>query len=328
MERDLIVSSSPHIRGDNSTRGIMFDVLIPLLFPLGLAAFLFGPRVLILTALSVASCVLFEWLYRKLLKKSNSVGDMSAVVTGMLLVFTLPASAPYWIPIVGAFFAIVVVKQLFGGLGQNFMNPALAARAFLFSWPAIMTTWPEHGTAVPLLGGADAVSVATPLKQLKDGDVTGLSLPDLFIGQTAGSIGEISVVLLLLGGIYLWVRGVITPRIPLAFIFTVAALTFAFAPDRETAVTFMLSHVLSGGLVLGAIFMATDYATSPVTRDGQILFGVGCGALTVFIRFFGSLPEGVCYAILIMNTLTWLLDKAGKPKTFGTKKVKGGGGNG
>ncbi|GHV07770.1 electron transport complex subunit D [Clostridia bacterium] len=321
MERDLIVSSSPHIRIDSGTRGIMADVLIALVFPLGLATFLFGPRVPILAALSIGSCILFEWLYRKLLKKNNTIGDMSAAVTGLLLTLTLPASVPYWMPVVGAFFAIVVVKQLFGGLGQNFMNPALAARAFLFSWPAAMTTWPEHGVIVPLWG-ADAVSVATPLNQLKAGEVTGLSLPDLFVGQTAGSIGELSVILLLLGGAYLVVRGVIKPTIPLAFIATVAALTFIFAPSREVALTFMLGHVLSGGLILGAVFMATDYSTSPVTRVGQILFGIGCGALTVFIRFFGALPEGVCYAILIMNVLAWLLDKAGRPGVFGKLRRK------
>lgn len=319
MEHDLIVSSSPHIKHEDGTSSIMLDMVIALAFPLGIAVFQFGWRAAILAVISVVSCVVFEYVYRKLLKKPKSIGDLSAVVTGLLLAFCLPASVPYWIPVVGAFFAMVIVKQLFGGLGKNFMNPALAARAFLFSWPVIMTTWPLAGTSLPLWGEIpDTMTGATPLASLKNGVLPNLSLQDMFLGQMSGSMGEISAIVLLIGGFYLWVRGVITPRIPLTYMGTVALLTFLFAPEGVSQLNFMLSHLLSGGLVLGAVYMATDYATSPVTKRGQLLFGIGCGLLTVFIRFFGSLPEGVCYSILIMNACAWLLDKAGMPRRFGT----------
>ena len=318
MEHEFIVSSSPHIKHEDGTRSIMLDVVIALAFPLGIAVFQFGWRAAILAAVSVTSCVMFEYIYRKIMKKSGSVGDLSAVVTGLLLAFCLPASAPYWLPVVGAFFAIVLVKQLFGGLGKNFMNPALAARAFLMSWPVVMTTWPVPGVVLPLWGDVpDAMTGATPLMSLKNGVLPSVTLQDMFLGQIGGSMGEVSAIVLLLGGFYLWVRGVITLRIPIAFMGTVAALTYIFAPNGVSNVDFMLYHLLSGGLILGAVFMATDYSTSPVTRSGQLLFGIGCGLLTVFIRFFGSLPEGVCYSILIMNACAWLLDKAGTPRRFG-----------
>lgn len=320
MERELIVSSSPHIKHEDGTRSVMLDVVIALAFPLGIAVFQFGWRAAILTAVSVASCVMFEYLYRKVMRKTNSLADLSAVVTGLLLAFCLPASAPYWIPVIGAFFGVVIVKQLFGGLGKNFMNPALAARAFLFSWPVIMTAWPSPGTSLPLWGVIpDAMTSATPLAALKNGVIPPVNIQDMFLGQVGGSMGEISAVVLLLGGFYLWVRGVITPRIPLAYMGTVALLTYLFAPSGVPALDFMLYHLLSGGLVLGAVFMATDYATSPVTKTGQLLFGIGCGLLTVFIRFFGAFPDGVCSAILIMNTCVWIFDKAGAPRRFGVK---------
>jgi electron transport complex protein RnfD len=314
------------MKTEEDTRSIMLDVIIALAFPLGIAVFQFGWRAAILTAISVASCVTFEYFYRKFVKKPNSINDLSAVVTGILLAFCLPASVPYWLPVAGAFFAIVIVKQLFGGLGKNFMNPALAARAFLLSWPVAMTTWPIIGAQLPLWGDIpDALTGATPLAALKNGLLPNEMLQDLFLGQIGGSMGEISAIVLLLGGFYLWVRGVITPRIPLAFIGTVAVLTYLFPPEGIAAWEFMLSHLLSGGLILGAVFMATDYSTSPVTKRGQLLFGVGCGLLTVFIRYFGSLPEGVCYAILIMNTCAWLLDKAGMPRRFGRPLFRKGG---
>ncbi len=328
MERELIVSSSPHVKSEDGTRSIMLDVCIALAFPLGIAVFQFGARAAILSAVSVMFCVFFEYVYRKLMKKPNSVSDLSAVVTGLLLSFCIPASAPYWLPIVGAFFAIVIVKELFGGLGKNFMNPALAARAFLFSWPTIMVTWPVAGARLPLWGEMDVQTAATPLAALKHDLIPSESIQDLFLGQIGGSMGEMSAVVLLLGGFYLWVRGVITPRIPLSFIGTVAVLTYIFAPEGAVRWEFMLTHVLSGGLILGAVFMATDYATSPVTKRGQLLFGIGCGALTVFIRYFGSLPEGVCYAILIMNSCAWLLDKAGMPRRFGVPVFARKGGTG
>lgn len=326
MEHDLIVSSSPHIKAEDGTGSIMLDVIIALAFPLGIAIFQFGWRAAILTAISVSSCVIFEYLYRKLMKKSNAIGDLSAVVTGILIAFCLPASAPYWMPVVGAFFAIVIVKQLFGGLGKNFMNPALAARAFLFSWPVIMTTWPQSGTTVPLWDTVDMVTSATPLATLKSGQIPNIQLQDMFLGHISGSMGEVSAIMLLLGGFYLCVRGVISPRIPAAYLGTVAVLTFFFAPAGVEAWQYMVYQLLSGGLILGAVFMATDYATSPVTKQGQLLFGIGCGLLTVFIRTFGSLPEGVCYSILIMNACAWLLDKAGTPRRFGVSRMKRKGG--
>ena len=328
MSRELIVSPSPHVKVSDGTASIMLDVIIALSFSIGLAVFQFGPRAAILSAVSVGACVGFEYLYRRLMNKPNSIGDLSAVVTGMLIVMCLPASAPYWMPVVGAFFAIVIVKQLFGGIGKNFMNPALAARAFLFSWPVAMTTWPQVGISVPLWDMADAVTAPTPLAALKTGVLPEGSLLDMFWGHIGGSMGEVSVIMLLVGGFYLWVRGVITLRIPLSFMATVAALTFAFPPEGVDALNFMACHLMSGGLVMGAIFMATDYSTSPVTPRGQLLFGIGCGLLTVFIRYFGSLPEGVCYSILIMNACAWLLDKAGKPRRFGSKRANNRGGIG
>lgn len=337
MEKhNLIVSSSPHIRTDDNTRSIMLDVCIALAFPLVVALYFFGARALTVTAVSVLSCVVFEYLACKVMGRPPALKDLSAVVTGLLLAFCLPVAVPLWIPVVGAFFAIVIVKQLYGGLGKNFLNPALAARAFLTaSWASIMTSWTD-----PMLdeklnpfksidlnsAAADAVSAATPLKSLKDGLLPDAGLWQMFRGEIAGSIGEVSAVLILFGGIYLIVRKVITPRIPLCFIGTVAVLTFLF-PNADIAwgdwagrAEWMLSHLLSGGLMLGAVFMATDYATSPVTKRGQALFGIGCGALTVFIRYFGGYPEGVCYAILLMNTTVWLLDKAGIPRRFGVPK--------
>jgi electron transport complex protein RnfD len=307
----------------------MVDVIVALGGPLLIAVFQFGWRAAVLTAISVASCVIFEYFYCKFVKKPNSARDLSAVVTGILLAFCLPASVPYWMPVAGAFFAIIIVKQLFGGLGKNFMNPALAARVFLLSWPIAMTTWPIIGVQLPLWGEIpDALTGATPLVSLKNGSLPDEMLQDLFLGQISGSMGEISAIILLGGGLYLWVRGVITPRIPLSFIGTVALLTYLFTPEGIAAWQFMLSHVLSGGLILGAVFMATDYSTSPITKRGQILFGIGCGLLTVFIRFFGSLPEGVCFAILIMNTCAWLLDKAGMPRRFGHPLFSRKGGRG
>ena len=330
MDRQLTVSSSPHIRGPEDTRSIMFDVIIALAFALALPCFFFGWRVAILTAVSVVSCVLFEWLYRKALKKTSSIRDLSAVVTGMLLAYCLPPSAPYWLPVIGGFFAIVIVKQLYGGIGKNFLNPALAARAFLtISFPAVMTVWtmpfselpltPVVDTASAATPPVDAVSVATPLMQLKEGALPDVKLIDMLLGQRAGSLGEVSALILLLGGLYLVLRRVISPRIPLLFMGTVALMTVLFPPADVDAVQWMLYNLLSGGLVLGAVFMATDYATSPVTVRGQVLYAVGCGLLTVFFRTFSSSAEGVCFAILLMNTLVWALDKVSRPRRFGVK---------
>ena len=339
MEKhSLIVSSSPHIRTDDDTRSIMLDVCIALAFPLAVSFYFFGPRALTVTAVSVLSCVVFEYLYCKLMGRAAAVRDLSAMVTGLLLAFCLPVAVPLWLPVVGALFAIVIVKQLYGGLGKNFINPALAARAFLmFSWAVNMTSWTDPMLnqklhpfkSVDMTSAAtDAVSAATPLKALKDGVVPNVDLWQLFRGETAGSIGEVSAVLILFGGLYLIIRKVITPRIPLWYIGTVAALTFLFPRggivfgDWAGQANWMLYHILSGGLMLGAVFMATDYSTSPVTKRGQMFFGMGCGVLTVFIRYFGGYPEGVCYAILLMNTAVWLLDKAGLPRRYGVPKLE------
>ena len=331
MNKDLnlAVSSSPHIRAEDGTRSIMLDVIIALTPALAIAVYVFGLRALLLTVVSVAACVFFEWGYRKLLKKSCDVGDLSAVVTGMLLAYCLPVSAPFWIPVVGAFFSIVIVKQLYGGIGKNFLNPALAGRAFLFSWPTIMATWvaPLSYSSIFHISTVDAVTSATPMAALHAGTLPeGVSLAQMFLGYIGGSLGEVSTLVLLLGGIYLVIRRVITPRIPLAYLLTVAVVTFAF-PKAGTNWEWMLYNLCGGGLMLGAIFMATDYTTSPVTKTGQLIYGIGCGLITVFIRYFGSYVEGVTYAILIMNTCVWLLDKI-RPRRFGAKAPKEKGGDG
>lgn len=331
---NLTVSVSPHIHAADSTRSIMLDVIIALMPALIGAVYFFGLRVLLVCAVSCAACVFFEWGYRRVMKKDTTVSDLSAVVTGLLLAFVCPVTIPYWALIIGDFFAIVVVKQLFGGIGQNFMNPALAARAFLFSWPVMMTTWVAPGAALSLFGSnADAVTVATPLAQLKEGLLPTASMFELYVGSIGGSLGETSAVLLLLGGVYLYMRDVISARIPLTFLGTVAVLTFAFPLGGNDRIDWMLAELCSGGLILGAVFMATDYTTSPVTKWGQVVYGIGCGGLTVLIRYFGSYAEGVSYAILIMNVCACFLDRVGVPKRFGfvkpekVRKGKGGGGD-
>ncbi len=316
---ELTISSSPHIHGPNRTWRLMLDVIIALMPALIWAVLMFGFRALTVAAVSVAGSVFFEWAYRKIMKLDNTIGDLSSVVTGLLIAFVCPVTIPYWTILVGDFFAIVVVKQLFGGIGKNFMNPALAARAFLLSWPVVMTTWVEDGNWPGIFSTADAVSSATPLNHMHTGALPQESLLDLFLGKVGGSMGEISALLLLIGGLYLVIRKVITLRIPLSFLGTVAVLTFLF-PRGNDRVVWMLSQLLSGGLMLGAWFMATDYVTTPITGLGQILFGLGCGVITVVIRYFGSYPEGVSYAILIMNTCVVLLDRVGRPRRFGVTK--------
>ena len=318
----LIASSSPHIRSNEDTRSIMLDVIIALLPAMGWSIYCFGIKALVLTLVSVVSCVFFEWAYRKLMKKSCMVGDLSAVVTGMLLSFVCPVDLPWWVIIIGAFFSIVVVKQLYGGIGCNFLNPALAGRAFLLaSYATAMTTW-----AIPKIR-PDVTSAATPMAIMKEGTeeafttlMSNYSIGDMFIGKVGGSLGEVSALCLLVGGIYLLIRKVISWQIPVAYIGTVAILTLIAAPAGMDNVQYMLYNVFGGGLMLGAIFMATDYATSPVTNPGQLIFGIGCGLLTCFIRRFGSYPEGVCYSILIMNCTTWLLDKYIRPTIYGAVK--------
>ena len=319
---ELTISSSPHVHSRFTTKTIMRDVLIALFPALLGSIWFFGIRALMVTMVSVTSCVFFEWIWCRLMKQHCKVYDLSAMVTGLLIAFVCPVTIPYWCIILGDFFAIIVVKMLFGGIGHNIVNPALAARAFMFSWPVLMTKWTDPGfaNAAPVFGQADAVASATPLAQMGQGSLPSASLLDLFLGNVGGTIGETSVLLLLIGLVYLLIRKVITLRIPGAFIGTVAVLTFLFPQGGCDRLQWMAAQLCSGGLVLGAVFMATDYVTSPVTHLGQILFGMGCGLLTVAIRYFGGYPEGVSYAILVMNCCVVLFDRLGRPKKFGAPK--------
>ena len=321
----LIATSNPHIRGNETTRSIMLDVIIAMCPALIWAIIYFGVEALLLTVVSVVGCVFFEWAYRKIMHKPQSIGDLSAVVTGMLLSFVCPATTPLWMILIGDFFAIVVVKQLFGGIGKNFLNPALAGRAALLaSYAGAMTTWLPAGTKAAIGGGmpVDVVSAATPLAYMKSGDLAGLlenyQISDLFLGNCGGSMGEISALMILIGGVYLIWRKVINWQTPVAYIATVAVLTVLF--PKAGGAEYMLYSIFGGGLFLGAFFMATDYATSPVTKKGQLIYGIGCGLFTVFIRYFGSYNEGVCYSIMIMNLVVALIDKAVKPSRFGVVK--------
>ena len=318
---ELTISSSPHAHSSTTTRTIMRDVLIALVPALAGSVYFFGLRALMVTLVSAAACVFFEWGYRKLLKLDSTVYDLSAVITGVLLAFVCPVTIPYWAIIIGDFFAIIIVKQLFGGIGKNYVNPALAGRAFMFSWPVLMNTWVKVGfqNGPSILGSVDAVTAPTPMAAMHQGMLPDASVMDLFLGNVGGSLGETSALLLLIGFGYLLLRKVITPRIPVAYIATVAVLAFLF-PKGNDPVVWMGSQVFGGGLMLGAIFMATDYVTSPVTKMGQIVFGIGCGVLTVVIRYFGAYNEGVSYAILIMNACVVLLDKIGRPVKYGAPK--------
>lgn len=335
----LTVASSPHVNSPVGTRSLMLDVLVALVPALCMGVFFFGPRALALTAVSVLGCEVFEGFSCLLMRRRWSGGDLSAAVTGVLLAFVCPVTIPYWVILVGDFFAIVVVKQLFGGLGKNFLNPALAGRAFLaLCYPAELTVWVRPGTKfwVDLTAtAADAVTAATPMADLRRGVLpwlgnSGAGLHDMFYGNVGGCIGEVSALALLFGGAYLILRGVIHLRIPAAYLGTVALLAFLF-PGRASAEEWALAQLLGGGLILGAFFMATDYVTSPCTPWGELLFGVGCGLLTVFLRSFGGV-EGVCSAILCMNLCVPLLEKVTKPRRFGAprgwlkKEEKGGGG--
>ena len=322
---ELTISSSPHVHSPVTTRTIMRDVVIALLPALAGAVYHFGLRALLVTLISVAACVFFEWGYCKLTKTNCKVYDLSAVVTGMLLAFVCPVTIPYWSIIIGDFFAIIIVKMLFGGVGRNIVNPALAGRAFMMSWAVLMTTWvvPGFEHSAGLLSTADAVTAATPLASMHQGVLPqGVSVLDMFLGNIGGCLGETSALLLLVGFAYLLIRKVITLRIPVAFIGTVAVLTFLF-PRGNDNLQWMLYQLCGGGLMLGAIFMATDYVTSPLTKLGQIGYGIGCGLVTVLIRYFGGYPEGVSYAILVMNCCVVLFDRIGRPKKFGApKKMK------
>ena len=308
---EVTIASSPHVHSPVTTQTIMRDVLIALAPALCGAVYFFGLRALLVTLVSAAACVFFEYMWCALTKTPCHVHDLSAVVTGVLLAFVCPVTIPYWTIILGDFFAIILVKQLFGGLGKNFVNPALAARAFLFGWPTLMTNF--------VAPGPDAVSTATPMSNMHQGLLPECDLSDLFLGSVGGCLGETSALLLLIGFGYLLIRRVITPRIPAAYLLTVAVLTFLF-PQGNNGAQWMCYQLVGGGLMLGAIFMATDYVTSPLTRYGQIIYGIGCGVLTILIRYFGGYSEGVSYAILVMNTCVVLLDRLGRPTRFGAPK--------
>ena len=306
----LTVASSPHIRGDFKSSRIMLDVMLALVPALAVGIWMHGVRSLIVTLVSVSSCVFFEWMYSVLTKTRNTVVDGSALVTGMLLAMTLPATVPYWLVLVGAAFAIIFVKALCGGLGQNIFNPALSARGFMMLIaPAYMVRFE----------GVDGDTAATPLHHMVMPALPEESLLDMFLGNCPGSIGEISALALLIGGAYLVCRKVISPRIPLAYLGSVAVLTLIFH-KTDAPMAWMFYSLFSGGVMLGAIFMATDYATSPVTAKGQVIYGIGCGILTVIFRYFGLFPEGVTYAILLMNALVWIIDRHTAPRRFGVKK--------
>lgn len=329
MQGMLTVSASPHKRTADTTRGIMLDVILALIPALILSVVLFGPRALLVTVVSVAACVLFEFLARKVMKRNTTIGDLSAVVTGVLLAFNLPSTIPLWMVVIGDAVAIIVVKQFFGGIGQNFVNPALVGRIVLMaSFPVQMSDYPApFAWRMPEVA---AVTSATPLAQFSDVygaenlqsamDAAGLpSLLDMLFGVRGGCLGETCAIALLLGFVYLLIRRVISPTIPLMYVGTVAVIMLIAGKGNLEFVAYQL---LSGGLLLGAIFMATDYTTSPVNFKGKLLYALGCGIITALIRIFASLPEGVSFSILLMNILVPHLDRLTTPKPFGTRKEK------
>lgn len=324
MAKKLTVSASPHVRSKETASGIMLDVIIALVPALVMSVVYFGLRALVLTMTCVVSSVGAEFISRKAMKRSNTIGDLSAVVTGIILAFNLPATLPLWMAVVGSVFAIVVVKQMFGGVGQNFVNPAMTARIVLMvSFPTAMAQWVAPFTDT---WAADAVTTATPMASLaavKGGDLSMAeslpSLVDMFIGKHGGSMGEVCSVALICGGIYLLLRKVISPVIPFTFIGTVAVFMLLAGKGNLEYVAYEL---LGGGLMLGAFFMATDYSTSPLNKKGKLIFGIGCGLITSVIRIFGSLPEGVSFSIILMNILVPHIENMTRPKPFGTVKEK------
>ena len=306
----LIVSPSPHDENYTKTSNIMLNVIIALLPAWGAAIHFFGARVISLTAVCIGSCIFFEYVCRRLMKRDNTIGDMSAIVTGLILAMNLPVTLPYWMAVIGSFVAIVITKQLFGGLGQNFANPAITARIVLMvSFPAAMTNWIK-----PLEYDYDAVSSATPLVLAKNGS----DLPsylDLFIGKTGGCLGEVCALGLLIGGLYLAARKIISLAAPVSFIGSLFILSWISGDDP-------VYQILAGGVFLGAFFMATDYATTPITTKGKIVFGLGCGIITFVIRRFGSYPEGVSFSILLMNVLTPYIEQLTRTKVLGAKEAE------
>lgn len=315
----LVVSSSPHVTGKKSTSSIMADVLIALIFPLIAGVYVFGIRALILVVVSVLSAVISESLWNLILHKENTISDLSACVTGALIAMILPVSVPLWLPAIGSLFAIIIVKQLFGGLGQNFVNPALSARAFLLaSWPLLTTVFVKEGLELPLFSSfvvTDAITSATPLNLMKQsGEIS--SYLSLFVGNVSGCIGETSAIAILLGGAYLVIRKVITLHLPLSYILSSAFFGFVLGYNGVFTGDALFT-VLSGGILFGAFFMITDYVTTPTTKKGQIIAGVIAGFITILIRVKGGYPEGVTYAILFVNVITPLIDKYVSPKKYG-----------
>lgn len=307
MSKLLNVSASPHVRSKETTQSIMADVCIAMLPAAAFGVFQFGFHALLVLIVTVAACVLSEYVFQKLLKLPLTVSDLSAAVTGMILALNMPANIPLWIPALGGIFAIIVVKQLYGGIGQNFMNPALAGRCFLLiSFAGKMSDFTMDGW-----------SGATPLAQLKAGEAVDVAA--MFIGKIPGTIGEVSVIALLVGGIYLAVKKVISLRIPVTYILTVAVFAFIFGKQD---MNYVMAHICGGGLVFGAFFMATDYVTSPITPKGQIVFGVLLGILTGLFRVFGGSAEGVSYAIIICNLLVPLIERFTLPTAFGKEGKK------
>ena len=322
--KKLVVSASPHLRSKKTTTGIMLDVIIALI-PALIASFVFfGPRVLAVTATTVISAVLSEYIARKVMKRHNTIGDLSAVVTGLILAFNLPSTVPLWIAAVGSVVAIVVVKQFFGGIGQNFANPAITARIVLLLSFATKMSGSEWAKPLAWITKPEVMTTATPLALYGEENAVIPSLLDMFIGNRAGSLGETCTIALLIGGIYLIARKVISFKIPVAYLGSFALIMlvagFVIKRDPVEALTYAAYQFMSGGLFLGAFFMATDYATSPINTDGKYIFGIGCGIITALIRIFGSLPEGVSFAILIMNLLVPLIERVTTPKPFGTPK--------
>lgn len=327
IKNKLVVSASPHFRSKSTTQSIMLDVIIAMIPALIASVVLFGYRPLVLTAVSVISCVVFEYAARKIMKRNCTIGDLSAVVTGMLLAFNLPSTMPYWMVIIGAFTAIVIAKQFFGGIGQNFVNPALIGRIVLMS---SFTSQIGNFVSPFAYKSADAVTTATPLAQMSTvysaenigtaiADSELPSLLNMFLGVRAGCFGEVCILAILIGFIYLLIKRVISPVIPLVYMGTVGIIMLIAG---DGSLTFTAYQLMSGGLVLGAVFMATDYTTSPVSFKGKIIYAIGCGIITSLIRIFGSLPEGVSFSIILMNILVPHIEHITTPKPFGTLKEK------
>ena len=310
---------APFIRTSERVHSLMMDVIIALLPAFLWGVYTFGTRVLTVAVVSVASCVLFEAILQLICRRPVTIFDLSAVVTGLLLTMGFSSAVPIWMPVVGAFISIVVIKGLFGGLGRNLINPALAARVVLLMWPNALHTFTAPGERLTGIGLPQVESVTTPLDALHNGVFPGVTLSDLILGRTAGCIGEIFPVLLLAGGVYLVVRRVISWRIPVSYIVTVACLAFLFPQIEGANLNYMLCQLFSGGLLLGAIFMATDPVTSPTTPAGHWIYGVGCGVLTILFRYFGFFAEGMPFAILLMNLLTVVIDRLAIPTPFGGK---------